>query len=61
VRDAFRGDFLDGFSAVDFHQVERAGREVEFAEGIVEAAAGEPVEEFLEVANAGLDGCPRRL
>ncbi len=42
--------------AVDFHQVEGAGGEVEFAACVVQAAAGEPVEDLLEVADAGLDG-----
>ena len=41
---------------VDLAEVEGGGGQVELAGGVVQAAAGEPVEDLLQVADAGFDG-----
>ena len=41
---------------VDLHEVEGGGCQVEFAARLVESAAGEPVDDLFEVADAGLHG-----
>src|SRR5215212_8441943 len=45
-----------GSGAVDLEEVEGGGGEVGFAGDCFEAAAGEPVEQFLEVPDGGFDG-----
>ena len=45
-----------GEGGVDLAEVEGGGGEVQFAADGVEASAGHPGQEFLEVADAGFDG-----
>lgn len=45
-----------GGCAVDLHEVEGAGGELEFAEGGIQSAAGEPVEDLLQVSDCWFDG-----
>jgi hypothetical protein len=47
--------------SVDLREVERGGCQVQFVGRVVQTAAGEPVNDFLEVADAGLDRCATPL
>src|SRR3954466_6400451 len=50
-----------GEGQVELAKVEGGGGEVQFAAGGGQTAAGEPIQDLLQVADAGFDGCAATL